>query len=71
MVKKYKPCSRKELRELVKDESICLGEIDTSLITDMSWLFCDSIRMNFDGLETWDTLRWNGCFTGRSISTIL
>ena len=55
MIKKYKPCSRKELRELVKDESICLGDIDTSLITDMSWLFCDSIRMNFDGLETWDT----------------
>ena len=55
MIKKYKPCSRKELRELVKDESICLSDIDTSLITDMSWLFCDSIRMNFDGLETWDT----------------
>ena len=33
MIKKYKPCSRKELRELVKDESICLGDIDTSLIS--------------------------------------
>ena len=55
MIKKYKPCSRKELWELVKDDRICLGDIDTSLITDMSWLFCDSIRMNFDGLETWDT----------------
>ena len=39
MIKKYKPCSSKELRELVKDDSICLGDIDTSLITDMSWLF--------------------------------
>lgn len=74
MIKKYKPCNRKELRELVKDESICLSDIDTSLITDMSWLFCDSIRMNFDGLETWThrtSLRWNGCFTGRSILIIL
>ena len=55
MIKKYKPCSSKELRELVKDDSICLGDIDTSLITDMSWLFCDSKRTNFDGLETWNT----------------
>ena len=55
MIKKYKPRCSKELRELVKDDSIYLGDIDTSLITDMSWLFCDSKRTNFDGLETWDT----------------
>ncbi len=55
MIKKYKPNSLQELKELVSDKSVHLGDIDTSLITDMSWLFCDSIRMNFDGLETWDT----------------
>ncbi|MEI0496392.1 hypothetical protein R4J09_13435 [Brachyspira intermedia] len=36
---KYKPTSRKELKDLVTDESIYLGDIDTSLITDMSGLF--------------------------------
>ena len=55
MSKTYKPRSRKELRKLVSDPSVCLGDIDTSLITDMSCLFCDLERQNFDGLETWDT----------------
>ena len=55
MSKLYKPGSLKELRELVNNETVCLGDIDTSLITDMSWLFCDSKRTDFDGLETWDT----------------
>ena len=54
MSKKYKPASTKELRKLVQ-EDICLGDIDISLVTDMSWLFCDSKRTDFDGLETWDT----------------
>ncbi len=34
--KTYKPRSRQELRKLVNDLSVCLGDIDTSLITDMS-----------------------------------
>ncbi len=55
MSKLYKPGSLKELRELVNNETVCLGDIDTSLITDMSWLFCDSKRTDFDGLETWNT----------------
>ena len=55
MSKTCKPTSTKELAELVQDESVCLGDIDTSLITDMTELFRDSMRKNFDGLETWDT----------------
>ena len=50
MRKIYKPCSWAELNKLVQDESVCLGDIDTSLITDMSYLFRDSERENFDGL---------------------
>ena len=52
---KYKPTSRKELRDLVTDESIYLGDIDTSLITDMSNLFDFFNRDNYDGIENWDT----------------
>lgn len=55
MAKRYKPNSLQELKELVNDKSICLGDIDTSLITDMTELFKDSKRKNFDGLEAWDT----------------
>lgn len=55
MIKKYKPNSLQELKELVSDKSVHLGDIDTSLITDMTELFKDSTRKNFDGLETWDT----------------
>ena len=52
---KYKPTSRKELRDLVTDESIYLGDIDTSLITDMSGLFEFFNRDNYEGIENWDT----------------
>ena len=52
---KYKPQTKEELRILIQDESIYLGDIDTSLITDMSELFQNSKRVNFEGLETWDT----------------
>ena len=52
---KYKPQTREELQKLVQDESIYLGDIDTSLITDMSELFQNSKRVNFEGLETWNT----------------
>lgn len=55
MSKTCKPTSTKELAELVQDESICLGGIDTSLITDMEGLFRKSKRKNFDGIELWDT----------------
>lgn len=55
MAKIYKPKSLQELKELVNDKSVHLGDIDTSLITDMTELFKDSKRKNFNGLETWNT----------------
>ena len=41
---KYKPQTKDELKELLKDENIYLGDINTSLITDMSALFFNNIR---------------------------
>ena len=52
---KYKPQTLKELYKLTEDENIYLGDIDTSLITDMSGLFSGSKRKDFSGIETWDT----------------
>ena len=51
---KYHPATKEELKALVDNESINLGEIDTSKITDMSKLFYDNKRQNFKGIETWD-----------------
>ncbi|EAI0973103.1 BspA family leucine-rich repeat surface protein, partial [Campylobacter jejuni] len=57
IIKKYKytPKTKEELQALVKDESIYLGDIDTSEITDMSYLFTGSTRTNFSGIEKWNT----------------
>ena len=55
LIKKYHPNSKEELKALCKDESIYLGDIDTSKITDMSELFYYSKRKDFSGIETWDT----------------
>lgn len=54
---KYTPKTRDELKKLVQDESIYLGDIDTSNITDMSKLFMGwgSTRKDFSGIESWDT----------------
>ena len=54
-MKKYKPQTKEELKKLLDDESIYLGDIDTSLITDMSILFYESLRKDFKGIEKWDT----------------
>ncbi|BDB65740.1 hypothetical protein T36_2219 (plasmid) [Helicobacter cinaedi] len=51
---KYKPQTKEELKELVKDESIHLGDIDTTHITNMSSLFEDSTRNDFSGIEKWN-----------------
>lgn len=51
---KYIPQNKEELQKLVNDESIYLGDIDTSLITDMSYLFEHSKRKDFSGIEKWD-----------------
>ncbi|TEY00702.1 BspA family leucine-rich repeat surface protein [Campylobacter sp. US33a] len=55
MIERYTPQTKEELKALVKDESINLGDIDTSNITDMSGLFLDSTRKDFSGIESWDT----------------
>ena len=52
--KKFQPKTRDELKELVTDETIYLGDIDTSLITYMKELFSFSKREDFSGIETWD-----------------
>ena len=36
---KYHPKTKDELKELIENEAIYLGDIDTSAITDMSYLF--------------------------------
>lgn len=48
---KYKPTTKAELKELVKNNRISLANIDTSLITDMSYLFAGNFRKNFSGIE--------------------
>ncbi|MFY4691143.1 BspA family leucine-rich repeat surface protein, partial [Campylobacter jejuni] len=52
--KKFTPDTKEELQALVEDESIYLGDIDTSKITDMSKLFQNSTRRDFSGIEKWD-----------------
>lgn len=64
---KYQPKNTIELEVLLSDESIYLGDIDTSLITDMSCLFANDIgakcpnRKDFSGISNWDVYirsRW-------------
>lgn len=50
----YQPTTKEELKALCEDESVYLGRIDTSKITDMSGLFADSKRRRFLGIEKWD-----------------
>ena len=52
--KQFKPTNKEELKKLVENKSINLGSIDTSLITDMRYLFLMSKREDFSGIETWD-----------------
>ena len=51
---RYLPKDIKQLKKLVKNNKVDLGDINTSLITDMSSLFAESTRDNFSGIETWD-----------------
>ena len=51
---KYKPQTKEELRILIQDENIYLGDIDTSLITDMSRLFSSTKREDFSGIDKWN-----------------
>ena len=47
--------NNEQLRELVRYEEVSLGEIDTSEITDMSYLFRK--KRDFSGIGSWDTSR--------------
>ncbi|TEY04119.1 BspA family leucine-rich repeat surface protein [Campylobacter sp. US12a] len=51
---KFTPNTKEQLQALVEDESIYLGDIDTSKITNMSELFLYSTRKDFSGIEKWD-----------------
>ena len=55
---KYHPETKAELLKLCRDESVYLGDIDTSKITDMSKLFIGNDEMwysrDFSGIELWD-----------------
>ena len=51
---KYKPTTKQELKELVDNLEINLGDIDTSLITDMRRLFENTNRTDFNGIEKWN-----------------
>ena len=51
---KYQPTTKEQLKGLVENERIYLGDIDVSKITDMSNLFEDTSRVNFDGIEKWN-----------------
>ena len=51
----YKPEDKQALIKFINNLNVSLGEIDTSLITDMSELFDNTNRTDFSGLEHWDT----------------
>ena len=64
---KYKPTTKQELKELVDNLEINLGDIDTSLITNMENLFELSTRTDFSGIENWNVSNvtdMNGMFYG-------
>lgn len=54
---KYFPRTEASLVELCKDPEVYLGDINTSLITDMSDLFFCFKREDFSGIQTWDVSR--------------
>ena len=63
----HHPQNRYELKELAKNKSIYLGNINTSAITDMSNLFLRAKRKDFSGIESWDTsnvITMEGMFAG-------
>ena len=50
---KHCPRTRNELKKLVDKDSINLADICTCCIDDMSYVFANSTRQDFSGLETW------------------
>lgn len=63
---RYRPVTKKELKFLVQDKFINLGDIDTSLITDMSGMFKNAQSFN-KSLNNWDVFnveKMLGMFVG-------
>ena len=54
MLRHY-PQTKDELKSLVNDLSINLGDIETCFVADMSALFANTKRVDFSGIEFWDT----------------
>lgn len=50
-MKKFQPTTGVELQALVDNLEVNLGDIDTSKITSMSFLFYHSERKDFFGIE--------------------
>ena len=51
---KIVPSCLNELKELVEDENVHLGDIDVRNITSFNYLFKSSKRKYYSGLEKWD-----------------
>ena len=51
---KYHPETKEELLKLCRNKSVYLGDIDTSKITDMSYLFEEIHGRDFSGIELWN-----------------
>nr|WP_321317322.1 BspA family leucine-rich repeat surface protein [uncultured Campylobacter sp.] len=49
---KFSPKTKDELKALISDKSVYLGDIDTSTITDMSLMFSWAKSFN-QSLKTW------------------
>lgn len=62
----HTPATKEELETLIND-NVNLGDINTSKITDLSYLFLNSSREDFSGIEKWDVsnvTNMNGMFAG-------
>ncbi|WP_334086485.1 BspA family leucine-rich repeat surface protein [Helicobacter typhlonius] len=63
----YQPKTKAELKKLVKDYKIYLGDIDVTCTKNFASLFAGSRRKYFDGIELWDTSKvttMEDCFSG-------
>ncbi len=50
----YQPKTKAELKKLVKDKNMYLGDIDVTCVKDFANLFENSRRKDYSGIETWD-----------------
>nr|WP_321431752.1 BspA family leucine-rich repeat surface protein [uncultured Campylobacter sp.] len=50
---KFSPKTKDELKALISDKSVYLGDIDTSTITDMSYLLFSWAKSFNQSLKTW------------------